>query len=80
MLQDVTGKSDPSRGFLLAKARLDYSSLEAAEGPLEFLHRHEADLEERFDVRIRLTGPIPIEAEERETVARGMRGWPRGCH
>lgn len=71
MLQDVTGKGDPSRGFLLAKARLDYSSLEAAEGPLEFLHRHEADLEDRFDVRIRLTGPIPIEAEERETVARG---------
>jgi len=72
MLEDVTGKSDPSRGFLLAKSRLDYSSLEAAEGPLDFLHRHGADLEERFGVRIRLTGPIPIEAEERETVARGV--------
>lgn len=71
MLEDVTGKSDPSRGFLLAKSRLDYSSLEAAGGPLEFLHRHGAGLEERFGVRIRLTGPIPIEAEERETVARG---------
>ncbi len=71
MLQDVTGKSDPSRGFLLVKSRLDYSSLEAAEGPLEFLRRHDAGLEERFGVRIRLTGPIPIEAEERETVARG---------
>lgn len=71
MLQDVTGKSDPSRGFLLVKSRLDYSSLEAAEGPLAFLHRHGADLEERFGVRIRLTGPIPIEAEERETIARG---------
>ena len=71
MLEDVTGKSDPSRGFLLAKPRLDYSSLEAAEGPLEFLRRQGADLEERFDVRIRLTGPIPIEAEERETIARG---------
>ena len=72
MLEDVTGKSDPSRGFLLAKARLDYSSLEAAEGPLEFLRRHGADLEERSGVRIRLTGPIPIEAEERETVVRGV--------
>lgn len=71
MLEDVTGKGDPARGFLLVKSRLDYSSLEAAEGPLEFLHRHDADLEERFGVRIRLTGPIPIEAEERETVARG---------
>lgn len=71
MLEDVTGKNDPSRGFLLAKPRLDYSSLEAAGGPLEFLRRHEADLEQRFGVRVRLTGPIPIEAEERETVARG---------
>ncbi len=72
MLEDVTGRSDPSRGFLLTKSRLDYSNLEAAEGPLEFLHRHGADLEERFGIRIRLTGPIPIEAEERETVARGV--------
>ena len=72
MLEDVTGRSDPSRGFLLAKSRLDYSSLEAAEGPLDFLRRHGAELEERFGVRIRLTGPIPIEAEERETVARGI--------
>lgn len=72
MLEDVTGKSDPSRGFLLAKSRLDYSSLEAAEGPLDFLRRHGASLEQRFGVRIRLTGPIPIEAEERETVARGI--------
>ena len=71
MLEDVTGKSDPSRGFLLAKSRLDYSSLEAAEGPLDFLRRHDAELERRFGVRIRLTGPIPIEAEERETVGRG---------
>ena len=71
MLEDVTGKSDPSRGFLLAKSRLDYSSLEAAGGTLDFLRRHGAELEQRFDVRIRLTGPIPIEAEERETVARG---------
>lgn len=71
MLEDVTGKGEPSRGFLLAKSRLDYSSLEAAEGPLDFLRRHGAVLEQRFGVRIRLTGPIPIEAEERETVARG---------
>ncbi len=71
MLEDVTGKSEPSRGFLLVKSQLDYSNLEAAEGPLEFLRRHDAGLEERFGVRIRLTGPIPIEAEERETIAMG---------
>ncbi len=72
LLADVTGRSEPSRGFLLAKSRLDYSSLEAAEGPLQFLRRHGAELADRFGVRIRLTGPIPIEAEERETVARGV--------
>ena len=71
MLEDVTGKGVPSRGFLLVKSRLDYSSLEAAEGPLESLRGHATGLEERLGVRIRLTGPIPIEAEERETVARG---------
>ena len=71
MFEDVTNKGDPSRGFLLVKPRLDYSSLEAAEGSLGFLRQHGAELEERLGVRIRLTGPIPIEAEERETIARG---------
>ncbi len=71
MLEDVTSKRDPSKGFLLVKPRLDYASLEAAGGPLGFLREHRSDLEERFGVRIRLTGSIPIEAEERETLARG---------
>ncbi len=71
MLEDVTSKNDPSRRFLLVKPRLDYSSLEASRGPLRFLRQHSADLEDRFGIRIRLTGSIPIEAEERETIARG---------
>ena len=71
MLEDVTDKGDPLHGFLLVKPRLDYSSLEAAVGPIEFLRQRRGAVEDRFGVRIRLTGPIPIEAEERETIAQG---------
>ncbi len=71
MLEDLTDKDDPLHGFVLVKPRLDYSNMEAAGGPLEALRRHGRDLSERFDVRIRLTGSIPIEEEERETIAEG---------
>ncbi len=71
MLEDVTDKGDPRHGFLLAQPRLDYSNLDAAAAALGSLRRHGRDLEERFGVRIRLTGPVPIEAEERDTIAEG---------
>ena len=71
MLEDLTDKGDPLHGFLLVKPRLDYSNLEAAGGPLGVLRQHSRDLSERFDVRIRLTGSIPIEEEERATIAEG---------
>ena len=71
MLEDLTDKDDPLHGFLLVKPRLDYSNLEAAGGPLVVLRRHSRDLAEQFDVRIRLTGSIPIEEEERATIAEG---------
>ncbi len=71
LIEDLTDKSDPSYGFLLVKPKLDYSSLEAAVGPIEFLRQHGRDLEDRLGVRIRLTGSIPIEAEERELIAQG---------
>ncbi len=71
MLEDLTDRNDPLHGFLLVTPRLDYSNLKAAGGPLEALRRHGRELAERFDVRIRLTGSIPIEEEERETLAEG---------
>ena len=71
MLEDLTDRDDPLHGFLLVKPRLDYSNLEAAGGPLKVLRRHSRDLSERFDVRIRLTGSIPIEEEERATLTEG---------
>ena len=71
MLEDVTDRGDPLHGFLLVKPKLDYSSLEAAVAPIDFLRQRRGELEDRFGVRIRLTGPVPIEAEERETIAQG---------
>lgn len=71
MLDDVTKHGDPKRRFLLAKPRLDYSTLEAASGPMEFIRQQSQVLREQFDVRVRMTGSIPIETEERETLAQG---------
>ncbi len=71
MLEDLTDKDDPLHGFLLVKPRLDYSSLEAAGMSLDVLRRHSRALAEQFDVRIRLTGSIAIEEEERATIAAG---------
>jgi uncharacterized protein len=71
MLDDVTKQGDPKRRFLLAKPRLDYSTLEGAGGPIGFIRQHAQELEKTFGVRVRLTGSIPIETEERETLSKG---------
>lgn len=71
MLGDVTPKGDPKRRFLLAKPRLDYSTLEGAGGPIGFIRKQGKVLENTFGVRVRLTGSIPIETEERETLSKG---------
>ncbi len=71
MLDDLTDKDDALHGFLLVQPRLDYSNLAAAGGALGVLRQHNRELAERFDVRIRLTGSIPIEEEERESIAEG---------
>lgn len=71
MLDDLTDRDDALHGFLLVRPRLDYSNLAAAAGPLGVLRQHGRELSEQFDVRIRLTGSIPIEEEERDTIAEG---------
>jgi len=71
MLEDVTNKEEPKRRFLLAKPRLDYSTLEGAGGPMEFIRQQGERLEDTFGVRVRMTGSIPIETEERETLSEG---------
>lgn len=71
MLDDVTKKGDSKRRFLLAKPRLDYSTLEGARGPIGFIREQSKILEANFGVRVRMTGSIPIETEERETLSQG---------
>ncbi|MCH7615931.1 MAG: MMPL family transporter [Nitrospinae bacterium] len=71
MLDDVTKHGDPKRGFLLTKPRLDYSTMEGAGEPMEFIRQQSKGLEETFKVRVRMTGSIPIETEERETLSQG---------
>ena len=71
MLEDVTEKGKETRGFLLVKPTLNYSELTAAEGPLNFIRTFRDDVQQRLGTRIRLTGSVPIETEERETIAQG---------
>ncbi|MFB3115248.1 MAG: MMPL family transporter, partial [Nitrospirales bacterium] len=71
MLDDVTKHGDPKRGFLLTKPRLDYSTMEGAGEPMEFIRQQSKGLKETFEVRVRMTGTIPIETEERETLSQG---------
>ena len=71
MLDDVTKKGDPKRRFLLVKPHLDYSTLEGARGPIRFIRQQSKVLEERLGVRVRMTGSIPIETEERESLSQG---------
>ena len=71
MLEDVTDKGETRRGFLLVKPRLNYSELTAGGDPLNFIRDLRDKLQMEFGVRIRLTGSIPIETEERETLAQG---------
>ncbi len=71
MLDDVTKEGDSKRRFLLAKPRLDYSTLEGAGGPIGFIRQQSEILKENFGVRVRMTGSIPIETEERESLSQG---------
>ena len=71
MVDDVTKKGDPKRRFLLVKPHLDYSTLEGAGGPIGFIRQQSKILGESLGVRVRMTGSIPIETEERETLSQG---------
>jgi len=71
MLEDVTDKGNDTRGFLLVKPKLNYSELTAGGDPLNFIRAQRDELQQSLGVRIRVTGSVPIETEERETIARG---------
>ncbi len=71
MLDDVTDKGNETRGFLLVKPVFNFSELAAAGDPINFIRAQRDELQKTMGVRIRLTGSVPIETEERETIAKG---------
>ncbi len=71
MLEGLGKPGETNRRLLLVKPRLDYSSLEALEGPLETLARLSKSIEKQHRVNIRLTGDIILQEEERKAVGKG---------
>ena len=69
MLGSVSDFQGRHRRFLLAKPSVDYSSLQAADRPLETLRKAIHSLERQGPVTVRVTGSVAIDAEERQTVA-----------
>lgn len=61
--------NDQHRQFLLVKTEFDYSKLQAAGTPLQVLRQLVSQAEHAHDVNIRLTGSVPIEDEERRSLA-----------
>ncbi|MBN8921236.1 MAG: MMPL family transporter, partial [Rhizobiales bacterium] len=62
------------RRFIEIRPVLDYAALEPGKVPSDAIRKAAADLklDERFEARVRLTGPVPIADEEFATVQDGM--------
>ena len=67
------GQSEPRelRRFILIKPKLDYNALEPAAAALDLIRNTAANLRLTPDrgVRVRLTGPAPVESDEFATIA-----------
>ena len=71
ILEDLdTGEKKNTR-FLLVKPQFDYSGLRAAAGPFTVLQSSAQLIEARHGVRVRLTGEVTLQEEERETIRKG---------
>ncbi len=73
MFDEGQPPGNSNRRFLLVQPRIDYSSLRAVESPLEELRKFAKHAEEQPGVRVRLTGSVPMEEEERDTLSQGMK-------
>lgn len=71
ILEGLDTGLDGNRRFVLVKPRLDYSGLRAAEETLTVLRRWAHVVEAEHEVRVRLTGELVLQEEERETVGTG---------
>lgn len=69
LLGNTKFAGETAKRFLLVKPRLNYSSLQAADGPLIALRSLIDSIENRGNVTVRLTGSVVLEDEERQLVA-----------
>jgi len=73
MFDEGQPQGNNNRRFLLVQPRIDYSSLRAVASPLEELRQFAKQAEAQPGVRVRLTGSVPMEEEERDTLSQGMK-------
>jgi hopanoid biosynthesis associated RND transporter like protein HpnN len=70
----ANGKPKPQRAFLLARPRLDYSSLEPADAALNLIHSLIDKLQASNPaLRVRVTGSVAMDSEELVTVSRDAK-------
>ncbi|MBY0428216.1 MAG: MMPL family transporter, partial [Alphaproteobacteria bacterium] len=64
------------RRFVLAQPVLDYSALAPGEAATDFIRNYIStqDLEKKYDLKIRITGPVALSDEEFSSISEGM-GW-----
>ena len=64
------------RRFVLAQPVLDYSALAPGEMATNFIRNYisEHNLEKKYDIKIRITGPVALSDEEFSSISEGM-GW-----
>jgi hypothetical protein len=80
LMQGQTRKPADLRRFIQIRPVLDYGALEPGRRATEAIRRTAADLklDSRYQARVRLTGPVPIEDEEfatlKESAARNTIG------
>ncbi|HSS45859.1 MAG TPA: MMPL family transporter [Burkholderiales bacterium] len=72
-IEGTMAQGNDRRHFILIKPKFDYSSLQPGQEAINTVRRvaQELQLDPQLGVRVRLTGDVPIEDEELDSVARG---------
>ena len=72
-MEGTLAQGNDLRHFILVKPIFDYSSMQPGQQAIDTVRRvaQELQLDPQHGVRVRLTGSVPIEDDELETVSRG---------
>lgn len=72
-IEGTLAQGNDLRHFILVKPKFDYSSMQPGQKGIETVRRvaQELQLNPQHGVRVRLTGDVPIQDEELDSVARG---------